>query len=79
VSISDKVIVSSGNAALTTTGFALAAGGKSHSWETPTRLSPAPRAKTISVAAGRNEMRRVEVMAVPQKAFETEGTEISSS
>ena len=36
--------------------------GKSHSFETPTSCSPRPRAKTISVAEGKNEMSRGSVI-----------------
>src|SRR5207244_6221917 len=42
-----------------TTGLPVAAGGKSHSGETPTTSSPRPRAKQISVAAGRSETIRI--------------------
>src|SRR5213594_3751716 len=38
-----------------TIGFSRTALGKSHSGETPTRSSPRPNAKQISVAAGRRE------------------------
>src|SRR5438876_9358451 len=42
-----------------TTGLPVTAGGKSHSGETPTTSSPRPRAKQISVAAGRSETIRI--------------------
>src|SRR4029077_6724921 len=62
VSISRNDIFSNGSAGLTTTGLVFAGAAKSHSCETPTSRSPRPRAKTISVAAGRNEMRRSSVI-----------------
>src|SRR6516225_9319566 len=61
-SISRNDIFSNGSTGLTTTGLVFAAAGKSHSPETPTSWSPRPRAKIISVAAGKNEMRRSSVI-----------------
>src|SRR5262252_9274448 len=61
-SISHNDIFSNDSTGLTTTGLVFAAAGKSHSFETPTSRSPRPRAKTISVAEGRNEMRRSSVI-----------------
>src|SRR5215471_20106218 len=61
-SISHNDIFSNGSTGLTTTGLVFASAGKSHSCDTPTSRSPRPRAKTISVAEGRNEMRRSSVI-----------------
>src|SRR6516225_4902524 len=62
-SISHNDIFSNGSTGLTTTGLVFAAAGKSQSFETPTSRSPRPRAKTISVAEGKNEMRRSSVIS----------------
>src|SRR6187402_3220642 len=40
------------------TGRPTTSAGQSHSWDTPTRLARAPRAHTISVAAGSSETTR---------------------
>src|SRR6516165_999640 len=64
VSISRKDIFSNSSAGLTTMGLAFAGAGKSHSCETPTSRSARPRAKTISVAAGRNDIRRSSVISL---------------
>src|SRR5579862_5234637 len=37
-------------------------GGLSHSWERPTRESPAPRAQTISVPLARSEITRMVIL-----------------
>src|SRR3989475_7411103 len=57
--VSPLVFPSYSKSAWLTIGFSRAAPGKSHSGETPTTSSPRPRAKQISVAAGRRETIRI--------------------
>src|SRR5437870_5220391 len=57
--VSPLVFPSYCKSAWLTIGFSRAAPGKSHSGETPTTSSPRPRAKQISVAAGRRETIRI--------------------
>src|SRR3989442_13637968 len=57
--VSPLVAPSYSKSAWLTIGFSRAAPGKSHSGETPTTSSPRPRAKQISVAAGRRETIRI--------------------
>jgi hypothetical protein len=78
-SISHNDILSNASTGLTTTGLAFAAAGKSHSFETPTSRSPRPRAKTISVAKGKNEMSRSSVIhKTLEKIFAVSGERRSS-
>ena len=58
-SISRLVELSESMLPRTTTGFSLAAAGKSHSWLTATTESPRPRAKAVSVALGRRVQIRI--------------------